>query len=159
MFGAIQWRTADQNSVNHNIKTSTSVFDGSGYQLQFPFSLTADEYKQQISSLFDEGHLFNLTTLELAVLNFDFYEPSLDIFYAVELAFHFSAVSSILEPIPLKTGFYRSMAGEDAATKFLVFCQVAKLVLSLYTVWLIALKVHYRELLGDLGASLARDVV
>jgi hypothetical protein len=40
-----------------------------------------------------------------------------------------------------------------------MFCKIFKLLLCVYNLWLILLKVYYKEVLGDVTASLARDFV
>jgi hypothetical protein len=70
--------------------------------------LTSEEYKDQMTALFHDSTLFDSKTLALVLVNFDFYEPSVDMFVSIEMGLEFESRTSEVFPGSIDINFYIS---------------------------------------------------
>lgn len=78
---------------------------------------------------------------------------------SIEISFEFSTFQSRIIPNKIDTTFYTSEFWENPETKFLLCCDIFKLIFCLYTLWLVYIKIRYRKVLPGVVASLSRDFV
>jgi hypothetical protein len=94
----IKFKTADELSIKHFYIGNSKTFDGSGYQMNFPYNTTAAEYQDYMTKIFFGSKFFNPETLTLVLMNFDMYVASLDLFYCCEIAIEMDPTSSLMKP-------------------------------------------------------------
>ena len=140
----LDWKSAQELGIAHIYTGQDQIYGGGGYQVEFPYTLTSEEYEDQMTALFHDSTLFDSKTLALVLVNFDFYEPSVDMFVSIEMGLEFESRTSEVFPGSIDINFYISEYTETPLMQFVMACMIMKLLLCLYTMWLMYIKIRYR---------------
>jgi hypothetical protein len=79
----LPFKSEEELGITSDYAGTVKTYDGSGYQVEFDYTMSSSDYRAVLNDLIYKSRFFDKETLSFAIVNMDFYQPSVDIFLSV----------------------------------------------------------------------------